>query len=113
VPQRPRFSAPELFAAAAPDRWPSLPAGDPMIISRPASAEAWSPEPRPYRMFRPTGGPAWPADPQPTVATVELRSSESAGPWPDLPDDEALWQAPEPERSAERIRRLDAEQRGA
>jgi len=114
---RPGRPAPEVSADPAPDRWPSLPApaADPVIIAdrRPASPTPRSPEPWPARLSRPAGEPAWPADHQPTVPRLGGRSPVPTSPWPELPDDELLWQAPEPERSTDRIRRLDAEQRGA
>ncbi len=84
-----------------------------MIISRPAPPSTGAPEPWPGRLSRPAGEPSWPADPRPIVTAPGLGSAEPAGPWPDLPDDAALWEAPGPERTADRIGRLDAEQRGA
>jgi hypothetical protein len=82
-----------------------------MIIRRPSPPPP-SPETWPYRRPDPADAAAWPANDQPTAAPPAGPSS-AASPWPELPDDDVLWQAPRPERSAERIRRLDAEQRGA
>lgn len=95
------------------DPWPPLPApaADSMIIRR-TPRPVGSPDPWPRRLTDPADPSPAAADTGPTVAAPAGRSV-AVGPWPELPDDDVLWQAPRPERSADRLRRLDAEQRGA
>ncbi|WP_152363094.1 hypothetical protein [Microlunatus speluncae] len=103
-------SAPPQQTRPDDDRWPPLPADRPVIITGRPVASTESPA-RPAAEFGPAGH-ARSAVRQPTDASAADLGAATA-PWPELPDDAVLWQAPRPQHSAERIRRLDAEQRGA
>lgn len=111
-PDRAHSPTVDLPPVPATDPWPPLPApaADSMIISR-TPRPAGSSDPWPSRPPHPTDPSPAPADTGPVAAPAGR--SVAVGPWPELPDDEVLWQAPRPERSADRLRRLDAEQRGA